>query len=60
MTRQEIIEDPSVHYWVKDVIKLIADKDPVDVLHGLRLLMELTERELITPRTYYIKGVRQV
>ena len=47
MTRQEIIEDPSVHYWVKDVAKLIDGKDPVDVLHGLRLLMELTEERLL-------------
>ena len=34
-----ILEDPSVHYWVKDVIKVMMTKDPVDVLNDVKLLM---------------------
>ena len=43
---QEVLEDPTVHYWVKDTLKKVIEKDPVDVLHGLELLKRIIESKL--------------
>ena len=38
---QKILDDPSVHYWVKDAITLLMDKDPVDAKYDAKLVAEI-------------------
>lgn len=38
---QKILDDPSVHYWVKDAITLLMDKDPVDAKYDAKLVADI-------------------
>lgn len=39
--KDKYLVDPSVHNWVKDMIRIADEKDVVDVLKGLRFLQKL-------------------
>uniref|UniRef100_A0A6H1Z9Y6 Uncharacterized protein n=1 Tax=viral metagenome TaxID=1070528 RepID=A0A6H1Z9Y6_9ZZZZ len=39
--RSYLLGSPSVHFWVKDAIQALDQKDAVDVVHDLTLLREL-------------------
>ena len=43
--KESTLQHPAVHFWVKDTLKIIDEKDPVDVLHGLKLLTSLIEKK---------------
>jgi len=44
--RSDLLNSPGVHFWVKEVMNIIENKDPVDVLHDLDILRELTEKRI--------------
>lgn len=44
-TREEILNDPSVHYFAKDIIRLTKGKDIVDCIQDLRIALTLLEKE---------------
>lgn len=46
MNIQEILNDPSTSFWLKDAIRQCDSRDPVDVLNDLEVLNELTEQRL--------------
>ncbi len=43
---QSILDDPSVHNWIKPVAKQLQDHDPVDALHDCQLLVSLCKKRL--------------
>lgn len=45
-TREEVLQSDGVHYFVKDVLKMTEDKDPVDCLHDLELVKQVIKGEL--------------
>ena len=45
LTRQELMDSPGVHYFVKDVLKMSIGKDPVDVLHDVELVLIVLRNE---------------
>ncbi len=38
---QKIFDDPSVHNWVKNAIKALMDKDPVDAKYDAKLVADI-------------------
>lgn len=40
---KEVLNDPSVHYWVKDQYKAAMKKDILDALRDAELLVEMLE-----------------
>ena len=46
LLKEDLLGSPGVHFWVKEVINIIENKDPVDVLHDLDILRELTEKRI--------------
>ena len=40
---ETILLDPSVHNWVKDVIRKMCEKDPIDNFHNAKLIMKVAE-----------------
>lgn len=52
---KRIQDDPSIHYWVKNLLKEIDTKDPVDVLNNLDLLTSYFKEKLeISNKAYWI------
>ena len=45
LTRQELMDSPGVHYFVKDVLKMSIGQDPVDVLHDVELVLIVLRNE---------------
>ena len=43
---QAMLDDPSVHNWVKGRARSLQDHDPVDALHDCELLVELCKAKL--------------
>ena len=43
-TFETLLADPSTPFWVKDLIKVISTKDPVDVANALELLAEIANK----------------
>lgn len=46
MTRQEAMNNPTVHYLTKDILKLTEGKDCVDVYHDIKLALRVVEEEM--------------
>jgi hypothetical protein len=42
-TIDELLHDPSTPYWLRHVILLVRDRDPVDVLSGIEVLRDVLE-----------------
>ena len=40
---ENILLDSSVHNWVKDIIRKMCVKDPIDNLHNAKLIMRVAE-----------------
>lgn len=40
------MDDPCVHNWVKVFIAELEEKDPVDVIHDLEVLLALTLKRM--------------
>jgi len=38
---QKILDDPSVHYWVKEAIQTLMGKDPVDAKYDAKLVADI-------------------
>jgi len=38
---QSLLDDPSIHNWVKPVIKQLQNHDPVDALYDCELLVRM-------------------
>ena len=46
MIRQQLLDDPAVHYFVKDVLRMTENKDPVDCLKDLEVVKQVIQEEL--------------
>ncbi len=45
-TKEEILTNPAFSYWVKDALRTIEDRDPVDALRDLNILKFYIEDKL--------------
>ncbi len=45
-TVDELLDDPSVSYWLKNALIAALKRDPVDALNDARLLAEALENHL--------------
>lgn len=43
---QSLLDDPSIHEWVKPIAKALQDHDPVDALHDCELLVRMCKARL--------------
>lgn len=43
---QTIQNDPTVHFWVKRLLKEIDNKDPIDVLNNLDLIQSYFKQKV--------------
>jgi hypothetical protein len=46
MMENDILEDPSASYWLKQLIQSTKTRDSVDVLNDLDLLKSIIEKRL--------------
>ena len=46
MTRQEAEADSTVHYLVKDVLQMTANKDVLDRYNDIKLVLDILKAEL--------------
>ena len=44
--REQIMNDPAVHYWVKSAIKLLEEQDAVDACFDAKMVYEYFELRL--------------
>ena len=45
-TRQAVMNDPTVHYLVKNVLRLTEDKDVLDRYYDVKLALDVLKAEL--------------
>lgn len=50
VTPDVLLEDPATPYWAQDLIRVLADKDPVDVLNTLEVLTQAFKNNLEVTR----------
>lgn len=43
---KSLLDDPSIHNWVKPIAKMLQDHDPVDALNDCELLVRMCEARL--------------
>ncbi len=48
--RELVLANDAVHYFAKDVLRMTADKDPVDCLKDLELVKQVLRSELSIDR----------
>ena len=41
-----ILDDPAASYWLKDRLRELAERDPVDALHDLEALVAVQKEKL--------------
>ena len=46
MDEQQILNDPSTSFWLKEAIQKSDARDPIDVLNDLDVLYTLTEQRI--------------
>ncbi|MFD3435237.1 hypothetical protein [Alteromonas macleodii] len=47
MDEQQIVNDPSTSFWLKEAIQKNVARDPIDVLNDLDVLYKLTEQRIV-------------
>lgn len=52
-TKEEIVNNPSLSYWVKDAVKTVDERDPVDALRDITILKSFIENKLVTIKEQY-------
>ena len=45
LTRQQLMDSPGVHYFVKDVLRMSIGKDPVDLINDIELIRIVLRNE---------------
>ena len=51
--KNDLINDPSIRFWLKKAITDLEDRDPVDALNDVVLLKRFCELRLKDIQTYY-------
>ena len=46
LNAQSILDDPCASYWLKDALRKLMSRDPVDVLNDAETLYKLSELRL--------------
>lgn len=46
MTIQQILNDPSTSYWLRDALTTSLNRDPVDALNDVDILLTACEKRL--------------
>ena len=46
MNIQQILDDPSTSYWLRDALTTSLNRDPVDALNDVDILLEACEKRL--------------
>ncbi|WP_394222590.1 hypothetical protein [Alteromonas gracilis] len=46
MDEQQIINDPTTSFWLREAIRNCIDRDPIDVLNDLDILYKITEQRI--------------
>lgn len=45
MTKKQILEDPSISYWVKEAVKALDERDTLDAFYDAEIVLQFAKEK---------------